>query len=63
MTLTINGYKIHNIPSYALDYKFIAFREVDGEFWFYGAYSSYESANETYKDGCDFTFNRNHKQY
>jgi hypothetical protein len=30
---------INNKPNYAEDYEFIVARYVDGEYWFYGAYS------------------------
>ena len=29
---------IKNEPDYAHDYEFVVAREVDGEYWFYGAY-------------------------
>lgn len=29
---------INNMPEYAKDYEFIVAREVDNEYWFYGAY-------------------------
>ena len=32
-------YKINNEPEYARNYEFVVARNVDGEFWFYGAYS------------------------
>ena len=31
---------LHNIPEYAFQYEFIVYREVNGEYWFYGAYSN-----------------------
>lgn len=31
--------KINNEPEYAKNYEFVVAREVDGEFWFYGAYT------------------------
>lgn len=31
---------LHNIPDYAFKYEFIVYREVEGEYWFYGAYSN-----------------------
>ena len=34
----MNELKINNCPSYAYDYEFIVVREVDNEYWFYGAY-------------------------
>ncbi len=30
-------YRIHNIPLHAYDYKFIIFRIVDGDLWYWGA--------------------------
>ena len=30
---------INNMPEYASDYEFIVAREVDGEYWFWGAYA------------------------
>ena len=38
---------INNIPSYAFAHKFLVYREVDGEYWFYGAYSDGEKAQAT----------------
>lgn len=32
-------YKINNEPEYAHNYEFVVARNVDGEFWFHGAYS------------------------
>lgn len=31
---------IRNEPDYAKDYEFVVAREVDGEYWFYGAYEN-----------------------
>ena len=36
--------KINNLPAYAADYKYIVYREVGGENWFYGAYNDYVDA-------------------
>lgn len=36
--------KINNLPDYATEYKFIVYRVVDGEKWFYGAYNDYGRA-------------------
>ncbi len=33
------------MPAYAHDFPFVVAREVDGEFWFWGAYESFESAD------------------
>ena len=30
-------YQIHNMPLHAYDYKFIIFRTVDGDAWYWGA--------------------------
>ena len=35
----MNEIRINNKPSYANDYEFIVAREIDGEYWFYGAYA------------------------
>ena len=32
--------KIQNEPDYAKDFEFIVAREIDGEYWFYGAYAN-----------------------
>ena len=32
--------RIRNLPEYALAYKYVVYREVGGECWFYGAYNS-----------------------
>ena len=31
--------EIKNLPTYATDYKYIVAKEVDGDWWFYGAYN------------------------
>ena len=31
---------LNNLPTYAMNYEFIVYREIDGEYWFYGAYSN-----------------------
>lgn len=31
--------KINNEPAYAKNYEFVVAREVDGEYWFWGAYA------------------------
>ena len=36
--------KINNLPDYAAEYKFIVYRVVDGEKWFWGAYNDYGRA-------------------
>lgn len=35
----MNEIRINNKPNYANEYEFIVAREVDGEYWFYGAYA------------------------
>ena len=35
---------IKNLPAYAADYRFIVYRVVDGEKWFYGAYNDMRKA-------------------
>lgn len=37
--------KINNVPKYANDYRFFVVREVDDEYWFYGAYDDRNRAN------------------
>ena len=38
--------KIHNVPEYAYDYKYVVHSIVNGEFWFYGAYNDIVKAME-----------------
>lgn len=38
--------KINNIPRYSIDYKFFVVREIDDEYWFYGAYDNRNRAND-----------------
>ncbi len=33
-------YKINNKPAYADNYEFIVARKINGEYWFYGAYTN-----------------------
>lgn len=37
---------INNLPAYAANYRFIVYRVVDGEKWFYGAYNDAQWARE-----------------
>ena len=37
--------QIMNLPEYAINYPYIVVSEVDGDFWFYGAYATWEKAN------------------
>jgi hypothetical protein len=36
--------KINRVPSYAADYKYIVYRVVNGQNWFYGAYNDVSKA-------------------
>ena len=36
--------RIKNLPDYANDYKYVVAREVDGDWWFWGAYNVFEKA-------------------
>lgn len=36
--------KINRVPQYAADYKYIVYRVVDGQNWFYGAYNDVNKA-------------------
>lgn len=35
---------INRMPSYAVEYKYIVYREVNGQNWFYGAYNDVTKA-------------------
>ena len=37
---------INNLPTYAVNYRFIVYCVVDGEKWFYGAYNDAQRARE-----------------
>ena len=37
---------IKNMPTYAANYKYIVYRTIDNENWFYGAYNDYNKAIE-----------------
>lgn len=41
----IKSTPIKNLPSYATNYAFIVAREVEGEWWFWGAYNDAFDAN------------------
>lgn len=41
---------INNMPEYAVNYKFIVYRVVCGEKWFYGAYNDHDRANNIAKE-------------
>ena len=36
--------EINNLPAYALNHPYIVARDVDGEYWFWGAYDTCEEA-------------------
>lgn len=36
--------RIRNLPEYAFAYKYVVYREVGGECWFYGAYNGADKA-------------------
>ena len=38
--------EIHNAPRYAEEYKYIVAREVNGDLWFWGAYSNVFKADQ-----------------
>ena len=38
--------KINNMPEYAKHYEFVVVRNIDGQLWFYGAYSNGFKADE-----------------
>jgi len=42
--------KINNLPATAKNYGYIVAREVDGEFWYWGAWNESEKANEVARD-------------
>lgn len=48
--------KIENLPNYAEMYQYVVVSKVDSDYWFYGAYNSYDEANEIaqYIDGMVF---------
>jgi hypothetical protein len=31
---------VYNVPAYAAEYPYVVVREVEGEYWFYGAYEN-----------------------
>ena len=39
-------FTIYNLPANFTNYAFITAREVDGDFWFYGAWNDRNGANE-----------------
>lgn len=45
-TIETNGWRIQNVPAYALHTGFITFRICDDEAWFYGAYETMDRAFE-----------------
>ena len=46
--------KINNMPNYAKEHKYIVYRVVDGEAWFWGAYDEVHEAGAAMLDiaGC-----------
>lgn len=36
--------KILNVSKYAVDYKYIVARYIDGDWWFFGAWNDYDKA-------------------
>lgn len=46
--------KINNLPNYAKDHRFIVYRVVNGEAWFWGAYDEVSEASNAMMDidGC-----------
>lgn len=48
--------KIENLPEYALEYKYIVCRIVDGKHWFYGAYNDVLKAANAAQAICGFTY-------
>lgn len=49
---------INNIPKYAEDRKYIVAREVDGEFWFWGAFDDNNEAHRTAGEIDGYVFDR-----
>ena len=47
---------INNLPTYARRYPFIVARFVDGQFWFWGAFSDRRQANEAALEEGGVTF-------
>ena len=41
---------INNLPEYAWEYRYVVAREVNGEFWFYGAFSGIKTAQAAVKE-------------
>ena len=48
--MTINGWVIYNVPTYAQDRAYIVARYVDDEYWFWGAYSDQAEADQVAQD-------------
>ena len=42
--------KINNLPDYAKQHRFIVYRIIDGEKWFYGAYDDVSKVVQVCKD-------------
>jgi len=45
MTISANGYKVNNVPAYAMNYEYIVARECDDAMWFWGAYHTMKEAD------------------
>ena len=50
--------KIENLPEYAYQYRFIVYRDADGQKWFWGAYSDAGKACEVAKTVDGYVFDR-----
>lgn len=50
--------KIENLPEYAYQYRFIVYRDADGQHWFWGAYSDSRKACEVTKTVDGYVFDR-----
>ena len=50
--------KIENLPEYAYQYRFIVYRDADGQHWFWGAYSDAGKACEVAKTVDGYVFDR-----
>ena len=50
MTINANGYKVNNVPEYAMDCKYIVARNCNDSMWFYGAWNNMEIAKKTARE-------------
>lgn len=46
MIINANGYKVNNVPEYAMNYKYIVAIDCDDSLWFYGAWNNTEAAEK-----------------